>query len=228
MTYVTVHHLRQQGGRLNPFPCDDGVERTDCGRRVLQEGEVPAPWAIARANVTTDQATVTCRQCRRTWLAMPTDSPQPLIESALLPGETGGYSVYLIAFDDGATYVGITGGLVENRIDQHFGAAPHGGERPPFAAQHGLGTMRIVQRASAGVTYHVKVLASGLDRSAAFDRERIEIDKLDKPLNAAGPVRAWADPFQQAEVSAVAHYRYGAVAGPPASLRREDRSGWLR
>ena len=66
----------------------------------------------------------------------------------------------------------------------------------------------------AGVAYRVAVLASGLTRDQAREREHREIAALAHPLNAAGPVRAWADPLEPAaaEQGAVAKLRYQAGA----------------
>ena len=105
------------------------------------------------------------------------------------------HSVYCIAFADGASYVGITGGLVEDRVERHLGADPWGSyPTPPIAvaAQYGLGTSAIVRRVAAGVAYTVKVLASGLTERQARAVEYYEIGKLDKPLNAAGRSRLGA------------------------------------
>ena len=134
------------------------------------------------------------------------------------------HSVYCIAFADGAAYVGITGGLVEDRVEQHLGADPWGSyPTPPIAVaeQHGLGTPAIVRRVAAGVAYTVKVLASGLTERQARAVEYYEIGKLDKPLNAAGPVKAWRDPLAPDPVRGpVARRRYkGAITPPSPRLR---------
>ena len=115
--------------------------------------------------------------------------------------EGGGYSVYRIAFTDGAAYVGITARPVIARIEEHFGATGPQGS-PDFSDmpisdrfRSGLGAMAIVERLNAGIGCTVDVLASGLDRSGAMHRETAEIAALEKPLNAAGPVRGWRDPL---------------------------------
>ena len=122
-------------------------------------------------------------------------------DACRLPGEAGSFHVYRIAFDDGAAYVGMTGRSVLGRIEEHFGATgPHG--TPDYRAmpidermEWGIGTFRIVERLAAGVACRVGVLASGLTEDEAGQRERREIAKLTKPLNTAGPVRAWSDPL---------------------------------
>ena len=128
-----------------------------------------------------------------------------------LPGESDGHHVYRIAFDDGAAYVGITGRMVINRIKEHFGATgPHGEPKyydMPIAdrIEHGIGTFNIVERLAAGIPCRVEILASGLTKDDARALEGSEIAKLEKPLNATGPTRAWTDPLAPDP-------RHGAVA----------------
>ena len=115
-----------------------------------------------------------------------------------LPGEVDGFHVYRIAFDDGAAYVGKTGRSVFDRIEEHFGATwPRGTPNHTMPIdermESGIGTFRIMQRLAAGVACSVEVLASGLTEDEAGIRERSEIGKLERPLNTAGPVRAWSD-----------------------------------
>ena len=124
-----------------------------------------------------------------------------IADARRLPGEVGSFHVYRIAFDDGAAYVGMTGRSVLDRIEEHFGATgPRG--TPDYHTmpmdermESSIGTFRIVQRLAAGVACSVEVLASGLTEVEAGKRERREIAKLEKPLNTAGPVRAWSDPL---------------------------------
>ncbi len=127
-----------------------------------------------------------------------------------LPGESDNHHVYRIAFDDGAAYVGITRRSVIQRVEEHFGAAgPHGEKHydVPIAdrLKHSLGTFNIVQRLAAGIPCRVEVLASGLTKDDARAIEWSEIAKLEKPLNATGPTRAWTDPLAPDP-------RHGAVA----------------
>ena len=100
--------------------------------------------------------------------------------SGLLPGETrDGWSVYRIQFEDGAAYVGMTGGAVIARMGRHL---------------HGDGAAGIGPRCRAGVAYRLDVLASGLTERAARRVELVEIGKLRQPLNMTGS-RAPAPPL---------------------------------
>ena len=81
-------------------------------------------------------------------------------------GETGGYSVYLMRLSDGTAYVGITGGSIATRVESHMHETP-----------------AVRERFRDGCTAWVYCLASGLTERQARDRERIEVGKLDKPLN---------------------------------------------
>ena len=126
--------------------------------------------------------------------------PPPRYPCELLPGEQDGdvHSVYRITFAHGAQYVGITSRSIIDRLEQHFGGSPWGDYPAPaleHAARQGLGTPAIVQRAAAGVSWSVEVLASGLSATAARARERAEIAVLEKPLNAIGAARGWCDPL---------------------------------
>lgn len=118
--------------------------------------------------------------------------PWPLV------GESGGWSVYRIAFDDGSAYVGITGRSVHERIDTHLGWTDGYGNEihaETVEARAQFGTPAIMRRVAAGVACSVEIVASGLTRHQALDIERVEIAALDRPLNAAGPVRGWDDPL---------------------------------
>ena len=118
-----------------------------------------------------------------------------------LPGESDGHHVCRITFDDGAAYAGITSRSVVDRVEEHFGATGPRGEPKyydvPMADRfkHRIGTLKIVRRLAAGIPCRVEILASGLTEDDARALEWSEIAKLEKSLNAAGPVRAWSDPL---------------------------------
>ena len=93
--------------------------------------------------------------------------------SGLLPGETrDGWSVYRVRFlEDGAAYVGMTGGTVIDRLGRHL------------RGETGAG---IYRRCRRGMVYRFDVLASGLDERTARRVELAEIGKLRRPLNVIG------------------------------------------
>lgn len=132
----------------------------------------------------------------------------------LLPGEVSGkYHVYCIQFEDGAAYVGMTGQSIEERINDHFGAIQGNPAYLPdleFAAEHGIGTAAIVQRAVKGVAYRIQCLAFADTEREIRRIEYEEIAKLDKPLNGNGPVGVWNDPLAPKVCNAaLARLRYG-------------------
>ena len=114
-----------------------------------------------------------------------------------LPGEQDGHSIYAIAFEDGAAYVGMTGQMVMDRLEDHFGEGERGG----------FGTLAIVERRAAGLAYRFKVLASGLTQEEARWRRDRVIRALEKPLNGTANARSWRDPLAlPPEQGAVARY----------------------
>lgn len=133
-----------------------------------------------------------------------------------LPGECGGWSVYRIAFADGAAYVGITSGSVADRLAQHLGLADSldfdapaiQGRRP------GRGSAQVLWRAAAGIRYRFRVLASGLDERQARDLEDAAVRRLRRPLNATSNARRWRDSATAAGA---------ARTGPGPRLRRRGR-----
>ena len=89
----------------------------------------------------------------------------------IFPNETFGYSIYRIAFDDGSAYIGRTNQWILDRLSQHFGY------------NRRWGTPRIMRQVNAGIPYRFACLVSGLSDLEAKVREKIEIHKLEKPLN---------------------------------------------
>ena len=90
----------------------------------------------------------------------------------LLPGEGSPYNVYIIEWEDGAAYVGMTGGAVKERVDRHF-----------EGIDIGEGVYEFVWRHEAGIAYSVKCLHTNLDRHTAEAVERQEIRGRKRLLN---------------------------------------------
>ena len=135
---------------------------------------------------------------------MPEDAPDrfnTIAQAWRLPNETGTHSVYRINYDDGAQYVGYTGGpyigyteqgIVE-RLNQLFAELVNikrvRYENPGFIA-----------RLDAGITYTFECLFSGFDEDEALRVESLEIAKLEKPLNTEGIKSTWQDPLAPAPI----------------------------
>ena len=104
--------------------------------------------------------------------------------SVRLPGEKDGWSVYRIQFADGATYVGMTGRPVLDRIAQHL---------------DGSGSPAVRQHLKSGHDYRFAVLTSGLTEQQARARESVEISALSCPLEqgTAGEARPAEEPGDQ-------------------------------
>lgn len=131
----------------------------------------------------------------------------------LLPGEVwGGWSVYRIAFADGAAYVGMTRRPVAERLAEHL-ALEHSldFDAPPLERRQAIrGSDAVLRRAAAGVRYRFRCLASGLDEWQARTLEDAAIRRLKRPLNGTANARRWRDPL--ADDSLVDDPARGAVA----------------
>ena len=95
------------------------------------------------------------------------------------PGEADGWTVYTMRFECGAAYVGITLRSVAERVEAHIGKS---WQEATFAIQMEL---------AAGHTFIIEVIASGLSKQDALERERVEIAALEKPLNVMGATRGY-------------------------------------
>ena len=97
------------------------------------------------------------------------DTPQP-------PGRR--WTVYRFEFENGQHYVGITQRSARAREAEHVS-----GDKRLTG-----GSARISELVADGVKYELVTLATDLTEGEAYEREREEIAKLDKPLNIQGPV----------------------------------------
>lgn len=98
------------------------------------------------------------------------DTPQP-------PSRR--WTVYRFDFENGQQYVGITQRSAGAREAEHVS-----GDKRLRG-----GSARISKLVAAGVMYDLKILAVDLTEGEAYELERAEIAKLEKPLNVKGPVR---------------------------------------
>ena len=98
------------------------------------------------------------------------DTPQP---------PTHRWTVYRFDFENGQQYVGITQRAARSREAEHIS-----GDRRLTG-----GSARISELYAAGVKYALVVLATDLTEGEAYELEREEIAKLDRPLNVQGPVK---------------------------------------
>ena len=98
------------------------------------------------------------------------DTPQP-------PSHR--WTVYRFDFENGQQYVGITQRSARFRETEHIS-----GDRRLTG-----GSARISDLYAAGVEYELVILATDLTEGEAYEREREEIAKLDRPLNIQGPVK---------------------------------------
>ena len=115
-----------------------------------------------------------------------------------LPGEErDGWSVYRIAFADGAAYVGTTGRPVAERLAEHLGLEHSLDlDAPPLGRRQAiLSNGAVLRRAAAGVRYRFRCLASGLDEWQAKTIEDAAIRRLKRPLNRTANARRWRDPL---------------------------------
>ncbi|WP_419910323.1 hypothetical protein [Candidatus Poriferisodalis sp.] len=94
--------------------------------------------------------------------------------------------MYRFDFDNGQQYAGITQRSAWAREAEHTS----GDERLKG------GSARISELVAQGVEYELVIVATDLTEGEAYERERIEIAGLKKPLNVQGPVRT--DPIARA------------------------------
>ena len=102
------------------------------------------------------------------------DTPQPLGRR---------WTVYRFDFENGQQYVGITQRSARAREAEHVS----GDTRLTG------GSARISELVADGVTYDLATLATDLTEGEAYELEREEIAKLDRPLNVQGPVKSQRD-----------------------------------
>ena len=86
-----------------------------------------------------------------------------------LSGEEAPYNVYLIEWDDGRGYVGMTGQSIITRMEQHFGQI-----------HLGIASYEFLRRYEAGIRYRFHCLHTNLDRQTA---EAMEVQEIKNRTN---------------------------------------------
>ena len=115
----------------------------------------------------------------------------------LLEGEGYPYNVYLIEWEDGCAYVGMTSKSILERMTSHFATI-----------DLGIGSLGFVQRWGAGVAYRFRCLHTNLSESDARWLEIQEISARQNLINVMhndNPVRLKNTPAD-AERGAVARF----------------------
>ena len=89
-----------------------------------------------------------------------------------LSGEEDPYNVYLIEWDDGRGYVGMTGQSIITRMEQHFGQI-----------HVGIASYEFLRRYETGIGYRFHCLHTNLDRCTAQAMEVQEIKNRTNLVN---------------------------------------------